>query len=158
MILRYFNTVFTSIHVLLQKQGQGALQGPDRTTQIHDFIHCSKIEAKTGSGPFPPGSKIKVKIQLTNQGNFAWINTGLSHRIALGVQLRTPDNSLSDRDHDTISLPKEVLPGETIKFEAEIKAPKTKGRWILRFDLKKELVFWFSEKGNPTYDLQIEIS
>lgn len=158
VILRFFNTVFTSVHVLLQKQGQGALQDPDRIAQIHDFIYRSEINATADKNSFSPGSKIEIKIQLTNQGNFTWINTGLSHRIALGIQLLTPENSLNDRDHDTIPLPKEVLPGETIKFEAVVKSPKTKGRWILRFDLKKELVFWFSEKGNPCYDLPVNIS
>lgn len=157
VILRFFNTVFTSIHMLLHKPGEEALQGTEKTTPIPDFVYIGEIEATAEKKSFPVGGKIKVNLRLSNRGNFSWINTGLSHRIALGVQLFSADGSLIDRDHDTIPLPQEILPGTTSQFQAEIKAPPSQGRWIMRFDLKKELVFWFSEKGNPCFDLPVNI-
>ncbi|MBN2244396.1 MAG: hypothetical protein JW755_00980 [Candidatus Aminicenantes bacterium] len=101
---------------------------------------------------------IEIIITLTNLGNFKWIPSGTSHRIALGVQLFTENNLLFDRDYQTILIPDEVFPGDFIEFKTNLTAPDKKGRWILKFDLKKELIFWFSEKGNAVSEVFIEVT
>ena len=61
-----------------------------------------------------------------------------------------------NRDYATIVQPGELPPGKMLNFPATIKAPEQKGKWILKFELKKELVFWFSEKGDAATDVEIE--
>jgi SAM-dependent methyltransferase len=158
VILRFFNTVFTSIHAVLHKEGQEALTGEEIFSEIPDFDYNSDILIETDQSFIPPRQTIELSITLTNRGNFKWIPSGTSHRIALGVQLFTENNILFDRDYQTILIPDEVLPGKSIEFKTSLTAPDKKGRWILKFDLKKELVFWFSEKGNSVAEVLIEVT
>jgi SAM-dependent methyltransferase len=157
VILRFFNTVYTSIHLILRKEGNDALTGKEVFPEIPDFHYKSEISVIPNKAQYPKNEPVELEIKLENNGNFKWINTGNSHRIALGVQLFYPDNQLINRDFATIVLPDEVLPGKTLRFPATIKTPEEKGKWIMKFELKKELVFWFSEKGDTATDVKIEV-
>lgn len=157
VILRFFNTIFTSIHAVLHKEGQEALIGEEFFPEIPDFDYHGDIQVETDRSSASPGLAIELFITLTNRGNFKWIPTGMSHRIALGVQLFTEQNDLYDRDYKTILIPDEVPAGKKIEFKTELTVPDKKGRWILKFDLKKELVFWFSEKGNSVAEVIVDV-
>jgi SAM-dependent methyltransferase len=157
VILRFLNTVFTSVNVVLQKKGDEAFIGTEIYPAISDFNYRGEIEVSMFKKQVCANDRLDLLIRLKNTGNFKWINSGVSHRIALGIHLFTQQNKIEDRDFCTIILPQEVNAGDAIEFETLIMAPKNKGKWILRFDLKKELVFWFSEKGNPMTDVVIDV-
>jgi len=157
VILRFFNTIFTSIHLVLQKEGNKAFRGEEVYPSIPRFVYQGDIKINSKKNIFKRKEGMSLEIILKNKSNFKWINTGHSHRIALGVKLYNLQNKLIDRDFGTIVFPREVYPGETLHFTSTITPPQEKGDWILRFDLKKELVFWFSEKGNPATDLTIKV-
>ncbi|MFQ6082097.1 MAG: class I SAM-dependent methyltransferase [Candidatus Aminicenantia bacterium] len=157
VILRFLNTIFTSINVVLLKEGDEALKGEETYSAIPEFIYRGDIKVIPEKNTFHMKEKINLEIILKNNSNFKWINTGESHRISLGIKLYNLNNELINRDFETILLPSEVNPGEVIKFAFSINAPPKKGEWILKFDLKKEWVFWFSEKGNPKTDLKIKV-
>ncbi|MCP2520851.1 methyltransferase domain-containing protein [Candidatus Aminicenantes bacterium AC-708-M15] len=156
VILRFFNSIFTSINVVLLKEGNIAVRGEEIYYPIPDFIYKADIEIIPKKYFFKRGEKINLEIILRNKGNFEWINTGSSHRISLGVKLFNLNGELINRDFYTLLLPSKVKPGDTIKFHSSIPSPE-RGEWILKFDLKKELVFWFSEKGNPQKELRIKV-
>ncbi|MCP2605286.1 class I SAM-dependent methyltransferase, partial [Candidatus Aminicenantes bacterium AH-873-B07] len=156
IILRFLNSIFTSINVVLFKKGHEALRGEEIYQNIPSFIYKGDIKIISNKKVFNQGEKIGLQIILKNNGNFEWINTGFSHRISLGIKLFNSNNELIDRDFYTLLLPTKVKPGDTIKFHSYIPAPE-KGEWILKFDLKKEMVFWFSEKGNPQTELEIKV-
>jgi hypothetical protein len=138
------------------KEGSEAYKGDEIIQKIPDFIYRGDIRVKSAKKFFNQKEKINLEIYLKNNGNFEWINTGESHRISLGVKLFNCNNELINRDFHTILLPSIVKPKEEIKFTASIPSPG-KGEWTLKFDLKKELVFWFSEKSNSQVDLKIKI-
>ncbi len=157
VILRSLNTVFTSVNVVLQKKGDEALTGAEIFPAISDFVYRGEIEVCVFNKHVYAEDKMDLFIRVKNTGNFQWINGGTSHGIALGIHLFTQQNTLEEKDFCTIVFPQEVNAGETIEFKTSIMAPKNKGKWILRFDLKKELAFWFSEKGNPMTDVVIDV-
>jgi SAM-dependent methyltransferase len=157
VILRFLNTVFTSIHLVLHKPGDTARQGREMIADIPEFEYRGQIEVQAAAPSVAGGADIPLEISLTNQGNFTWIHSGHSHRIAIGAQLVNAGGNLVERDFATILLPQEIKPGETLTFRASIEAPGRPGSWILRFDLKKEMVFWFSEKGNAVFDLPFDV-
>jgi len=157
VILRYFNTVLTSIHAVLQKKGNKAIKGDEKPIFIPDFIYRGHIGVSTSKNKVKRGKNITLEITLENNSNFTWVPKGHSHRISLGVKLFTSYHKLVERDYNTLILPKELAPGERISFSAKIPSPLKKGLWIFRFDLKKELVLWFSQKGNLIFDLKIEV-
>ncbi len=157
VILRYFNTVLTSIHAVLEKEGGEAIRGNETVPSIPDFIYRGDIYVSAPEKRVKKKEKVTLSITLKNSSNFTWVSTGYSHRISLGIKLFNAKRELVERDYLTLVLPKETAPGETIEFSAEITAPYKKGFWILEFDLKKELVVWFSQKGNQTFDLKLEV-
>lgn len=157
VFLRFFNTIFTSIHLILQKKGQDAVTGEEIFPEIPDFIYRSEISADSKKNTYNCEEPVGLDISIKNRGNFKWINSGMSHRISLGIQLYSPKKKLINRDYATILIPTKVDPGKTIHFRTTVKAPENKGDWIYRFELKKELVFWFSEHGDQTTDLCIKV-
>lgn len=157
VILRFLNTVFTSIHAVLHKEGNEAFTGAEISPKIPDLHYRGDIFVKAALSSVSSGKPVELSITLINHGNFKWIPTGMSHRIALGVQLYTEDDILYERDYQTILIPEEVLPGKSIEFKTKLIAPDQKGRWTFKFDLKKELVFWFSEKGNSIAEITIDV-
>jgi SAM-dependent methyltransferase len=157
VILRYFNTILTSVHAVLCKQGSSAKKGRELTPFIPDFIYRGDIHVSASKRKARKRESIDIDVTLRNTSNFTWVPTGFSHRISLGVKLLTENKELVERDYSTISLPKEMAPNEAVKFSAQIKGPSQKGLWNLRFDLKKELVLWFSQAGNPCFDLNIKV-
>ena len=156
VILRFFNSIFTSINVVFSKQGDIAIRGEEVYHIIPDFIYRGDIKIIPQKKLIKHGEKIHLEIILKNNGNFEWINTGLSHRISLGVKLFNLNGELVNRDFYTLLLPSKVKPGDILKFHSSIPSPE-RGEWILKFDLKKELVFWFSEKGNSQEELRIKV-
>jgi len=158
VILRYFNTVLTSIHTVLHKQGSEATKRKESEIFIPDFVYRGEINVAAAKNRVKRRENFDLNITLINQSNFTWIPGGYSHRISLGVKLLNAQKGLEERDFFTLALPKEVGPGEKISFSSSIKAPSKKGSWVLRFDLKKEMVLWFSQKENPTFDLHLEVS
>ncbi|MBD3414830.1 MAG: methyltransferase domain-containing protein [Candidatus Aminicenantes bacterium] len=158
VILRYFNTILTSIHAVLLKPGRNGKKGREIFPVIPDYIYRGHIHVSVSKAAVHRKESLILNISLKNSSNFTWVPSGFSHRISLGVKLLTENNQLVERDYLTLTLPKEMAPEERIEFSAQVKAPPQKGSWILRFDLKKELVLWFSQKGNPCFDLKIKVS
>jgi SAM-dependent methyltransferase len=157
VILRYFNTVLTSIHAVLDKEGAGATRGNETARSIPDFIYRGEIYVSSSEKRVKRKQQVSLSITLKNNSNFTWVSTGYSHRISLGIKLFNARKELVERDFLTIVLPKDTAPGETLEFSSHITAPSKKGWWILEFDLKKELVVWFSQEGNRTFDLKLEV-
>jgi hypothetical protein len=137
--------------------GNEALTGKEVFPEIPEFQYRSEISVIPDKAQYTKNEPVDLDIKLENKGNFKWINTGNSHRVALGVQLFSPDNQLVNRDYATIVLPEEVLSGKNLRFPATIKTPEEKGKWVLKFELKKELVFWFTEKGDGATEVEIEV-
>ena len=157
VILRFFRTVFTSVHLVLKKAGDQAWCGDESPAVVPDYEHRGRIQAALDATRVQPGDEVGVTIALDNTGNFNWIHSGHSHRIAIGVKLLSAEREQVNRDFASITLPRDVGPGESVTFHAAIPAPPAAGSWILRFDLKRELVCWFSERGSPPYDLSLVV-
>jgi len=158
VILRYFNTVLTSLHAVLYKEGDEASRGDKTVPSIPDFIYKGEIYVSASETRVRRKEQLTLSITLKNSSNFTWVSTGYSHRISLGIKLFSAKKELVERDYLTLVLPNDAAPGETVEFSAPIAAPSKKGLWILEFDLKKELVVWFSQKGNHTFDLKLEVT
>lgn len=55
------------------------------------------------------------------------------------------------------AFPRPVAPGEAVSLAADVTAPRSPGRYVLRFDLVEEHRFWLSEVGVPTLDLEVDV-
>jgi O-antigen ligase len=55
-------------------------------------------------------------------------------------------------------LPADVAPGATVSLLGTVDVPRRAGRYRLRWDLVRESVTWFSERGNATGDQLVDVS
>lgn len=81
--------------------------------------------------------------------------------VRFGIQLFDHSGELLNIDYFRHSLTpgkgREILPGETVEFDAEVVAPSTAGRYILQCDLVSEMVCWFEHNGSRTVRLEVEV-
>jgi len=81
----------------------------------------------------------------------------MSHRIAIGIKLLSLEDKIIDDSYAEIVIPNNIKVGESIVFNAEVPIKMSPGHYKLFFDLKRELITWFSEKGNKPWLETIEV-
>ena len=107
------------------------------------------------------GESLTLKVVAQNSGSTAWLvsdaRVGL---VRFGVHLFTADGKLIDLDYYRQSLPsekRELMPGETVEFLAEVSLPSA-GTYLLQCDLVSESVCWFEHNGSATVKLTVDVS
>ncbi len=99
---------------------------------------------------FKPGNPAKIALQIKNTGPTKWLHENIRDIgvVKLGVHLYD-GNKLLKEGFYRMCLGKDILPGETIRINAEIPM-STPGR--LALDLVSEQVTWFERVGSkPIY-------
>jgi radical SAM family protein len=96
--------------------------------------------------------KLKVKTRIENVCSrpFPAKATYGRRLVRLGAQLCDEKGTLLERDYARAWLPETVKPGALVNVPIEIVAPKTPGRYTLKFDLVSEGIDWFEACGSPT--------
>jgi hypothetical protein len=81
--------------------------------------------------------------------------------VRLGVQLFDDRGELIEidyyRHHLTPGEGREIAPGETVGFTAEVPMPRA-GKYTLQCDLVSEMVGWFEHNGSQTVRLNVEVT
>lgn len=157
IILRQFRTIFTSIHLVMQKAGADAVEGDEVPVEIPRFRYDAGITVRLDPAAAAPGQEVTADVQLENRCDFAWFCAGMSHRIAMAVKLLDSSDTIIDENYCDHALPRNVGRGETLRFSFPIRAPQTPGEYRLLFDLKKELITWFFEKGSQTCQVALRV-
>jgi hypothetical protein len=106
----------------------------------------------------PAGAMREVPISLENIGVLAWAQTG-SNPVRLSYHWQTEDPVGPRLDFEGLRtpLPGDVPPGARVAIKGRVRAPRAPGRYRLRWDLVRENVTWFSERGNPTADQPVQV-
>jgi hypothetical protein len=77
----------------------------------------------------------------------------------LGVQLLDKNGTLIDLDFRRVDLLMPLPPGESEEMDFVIAGVHRSGEYILRFDMVRENICWFSQKANHYYvDKQIKVN
>jgi hypothetical protein len=94
-----------------------------------------------------PGVRDRIPLEVQNVGDTTWRAEG-SQRAAIAYRWWRPDTESFLKVAPIITpLPRDVVPGETIKVPVEIETPEEPGDYILVIELFDEELSWFSEKG-----------
>jgi len=157
IFLRFFRTIFTSINLVFFKPGNLAVRGEEKKVKIPEFKYGADIQIKTKVTKVKAGADIPITIFLKNLSTFNWFVSGMSHRIAVGLKLQDADGNMLDEGYGEFSIPRNLPIGSEIEFATTIKAPQHPGRYKILFDLKRELITWFSERGTTPFTLDIEV-
>lgn len=106
-----------------------------------------------------PGEIRSVTFTLRNTSHRTWPNGG-PYPVRLGYHWYTPDGREVPADlwEDLrTSLPQSLAPGDSATLTARLGAPRTAGRYEVRWDLVEELQTWFAWQGVPTLNVGVDV-
>src|SRR4051812_8155828 len=107
----------------------------------------------------PPraGAITTAYVALENAGSATW-------RADAGGRVELSYHWLDDRGNPILweglwkPLGRPIEPGERIETDMEVRAPTPPGRYTLALDLVDEGRYWFSELGNRTLEVPVEVT
>jgi glycosyltransferase involved in cell wall biosynthesis/SAM-dependent methyltransferase len=138
------------------KGESGAL--PD-SRQRSGLIANLKVEALSNN--VKAGDPLVLNVVVTNDGSSVWLpSTARVGAVRFGIHLFDVNGRLIDLDyfrHDLTVEEREIAPGETVEFVAEVPMPSI-GTHVLQCDLVSEGVCWFEHNGSETVTLTVEVS
>jgi hypothetical protein len=104
------------------------------------------------------GAEARVEVAVRNVGTLAWPHAGREAvRLSYHWETRGRGGPRLYFEGRRTSLPADVQPGEEVRLPAAVDAPETPGAYRLRWDLVREQVTWFSERGNATADQTVDV-
>jgi hypothetical protein len=112
--------------------------------------------------PMPPSlmtrEMFEMRLRIRNTGTVAWkSNADQPTRLAYHWQPVRGKASYDDYEGLRTDLPVDVEPGTTFEMWGRAEAPNKVGSYVLRWDLVREGVSWFSECGNATADVAVDV-
>jgi SAM-dependent methyltransferase len=121
----------------------------------------AELRVEIESNRVAAGQPLRLKAVVRNSGNTVWLpTTARVGAVHFGIHLFDEKGILLDLDYYRHNLTpgagRDVLPGETIEFSAEVPLPPT-GRYVLQCDVVSEAVCWFEHNGSQTVRLAVEV-
>ena len=158
LILRYFRTIFTSVALFFKKPGDEVIKGDWNNESKYILLdYTGSMKVIFDKKEYKKGEKANVEVRLKNTSNFNWYTDGMSHRIAIGIKILDSEGNVVNPAFGEIVIPRNLEKSDAINFNASILMDIKPGIYKVFFDLKRELMTWFSEKGNSPFIVDIEI-
>jgi hypothetical protein len=107
--------------------------------------------------PQRAGEQTTATVVLENGGAATWRSRG-EDGLQLSYHWLDPHGNAIHWDGLRSAFPRPVSPGETVALDVGIAAPRSPGRYVLRFDLVEEHRFWLSEVGVPPLDVEVDVA
>ena len=101
-----------------------------------------------------PGQTISIPVTIKDTSGELWASAG-KYPVTLSYKWLAGGQMLSIEGARTL-LPRPVIPGETISFDARVVAPQEGTSLILRLSLVQEGVAWFVTQGAAPLDIPAE--
>jgi hypothetical protein len=104
------------------------------------------------------GGDSTVGILVENAGSLTWPHAG-ADAVLLSYHWQALDAAHPHLDFDGLRtpLPADVPPGGRVEVAGRVRAPSAPGSYLLRWDMVRETVAWFAERGSATGDQQVEV-
>jgi len=120
-------------------------------------MHVATIKIKELSNSVKHDEPICGKVRLHNLGQYTWQISG-KDMTRLGVQLLDKSGKLIALDFRRIDLPMPLQPGESAEIDFVIAGVQRSGEYILRFDMVREYICWFSYVRPYYVDKRIKVN
>lgn len=162
VVLRNFNTIYTSVALFLMKPpgpepAGGAVIGDEVPSPREPYRYAADIAA---GGPVPritTGQPVTLPVTVRNTGDATWFTGSKSHCVRIGASFVTRDGRNLTGEALRFELPAIVRPGEQVRVELSLVAPDADPEGLrLHVGLVKEMYFWFRDQGSP--DLVIPLT
>ena len=102
------------------------------------------------------GERTKLVITLQNKTKSTWASQG-KNPVYLSYHLFNQRHQLLQFDNERFRLPRPLKPGKEIVLNVHLRNPLQPGTYFLKFDLVKEGLFWFKDKGFKPKVIKLEI-
>ncbi|WP_156896715.1 M6 family metalloprotease domain-containing protein [Desulfovirgula thermocuniculi] len=99
---------------------------------------------------------IAVPLTITNTGGITWMSRG-SNPVRVSYHWLDSQGRPVVWDGLRTELPRDVAPDETVNVNALLKTPSQPGTYVLRWDLVREGVTWFSWAGAAPRDVSVTV-
>jgi hypothetical protein len=142
--------------------GKQAPPGPN-VKALPDSAFRLRWEGNDVPATMAPGSKVKVTVRVSNQGDQVWRDPNTAAATepgsAIAMSYRwTRENGAEVSGFETRwASPHPVAPGEVAVIPADVTAPKEPGEYFIQFDLLQEFVAWFQYKGAPKLVVHVSV-
>lgn len=104
------------------------------------------------------GSVLRARLIVRNTGTTGW-RAASENPVRLGYRWYNEDGQEIPVDMTMTLVPDDVPPGGIATFgRVELRAPQAPGHYMLRWDLYREDVGWFSAGKSPVLDLEVMVS
>jgi hypothetical protein len=130
---------------------QGVSMSSDQIVNMTSYGATYNVTGGFPSPTMPAGTAALFTVQLANTGQFTWIRQGDgANPVRLAFHWYNGAGQLVAWDCVRADLTKNVVAGDTDTIVTWITTPNVPGAtYILKFDLVREGVTWFSSKGVP---------
>jgi len=107
------------------------------------------------------GTLVGFTMQVENTGDTTWLaaeSRVTGGYVGVGGHLLDAAGQTIRIGFLTERLPRDVAPGERVEVPSAFGLPALAGRFRLRLDLVAEGIAWFSQRGSPTTDVEMDIA
>lgn len=163
VVLRNFNTIYTSVALFLMKApgpdaAANAILGDELAAPFERYRYAADILVDGGVSPVAPGRPFSLTVSLVNRGDATWFAGGdKSHCVRVGAAFVAADGTNLTGEPWRFPLPSHVRPQERVRVRLDLTAPAgAPGGLALRVGLVKERYFWFRDVGSPDAMIPIE--
>ena len=96
-----------------------------------------------------------MTVTIRNDGSATW---RAEQDFSVAYHWLRPNGETADWEGVRTPMPHPVAPGETVRLEATVLPPNQPGSYTLQWDLVREHVCWFSDKGrDPTPEQPVPV-
>jgi SAM-dependent methyltransferase len=160
VVLRNFNTIYTSVALFLMKPPAGdarrnAAVGDEVVTPSEPYRYAAEFSFPQGPTAARRGQPVLVNVLIGNRGDAMWFAGGdRSHVVRLGAWWSSADGRNLTGEPLRFELPRHIQPGETFPMALSVMPPA--GGESLHLGLVKERHFWFRDRGTADAVVPLE--
>lgn len=161
VVLRNFNTIYTSVSLFLIKPAgltatANAVVGDEVPAALDPHRYSAEIVFEDPP-PLTPGRPFTVAATIRNAGNVTWFaNPSRSHMVRAGAWFSTRDGRNLTGEPVRFPLPDHLRPGQQCTVPLRLIAPGRVDGLQLNIGLVKELCFWFRDKGSSDLTIPLD--
>ena len=166
VVLRNFNTIYTSVALFLMKPpgpdpSGNAIVGDESVAPREPYCYAAEIVPEGLPPRVARGDQFAITLSILNRGDATWFAGGAkSHCVRVGAVFVTADGTNLTGEPQRFSLPEHVGPQQRVSVRMELTVPfdAPPGRLRLRIGLVKELYFWFRDVGSPEVEIEVDLT
>lgn len=125
------------------------------SNQVH-IEYKAEITSKIDSITAQKGQTVNVELRLVNEGSYIWDNSK-GNPVYLSYHLLDKDGKIIKYDNERFAIPGVVPYKYFININPQIKVPDKSGTYILEFDIVREGITWFKDKGSKTLKIILNV-